>query len=123
MKLRKRDVEIRTCRGDGPGGQHRNKTDSCVVAMHKPTGVTVRIDGRNQHQNRRVAMRRLRERLEQLEQEQRAAEKKARRDQAIQPQAHIRTYDCSRGVVTDHRTKKRASIKQILVKGLLDLLR
>lgn len=50
------EVDIKTTRGSGPGGQHRNRTDSCVVATHIPTGMVVRIDARSQHQNKALAL-------------------------------------------------------------------
>lgn len=49
------DIEIRTQRGSGPGGQHRNKTDSCVFMVHRPTGISAQATGKCQHQNRRIA--------------------------------------------------------------------
>lgn len=61
--------------------------------------------------------------LQEAEEAERAARAKARRDEAIRNNERIRTYDYSRGVVMDHRTGKKASIKNILVKGLLDLLK
>lgn len=52
-----KDVDITTTRGSGPGGQHRNKTESCVVVIHRPTGIQVRIDSeRSQTENRRIAL-------------------------------------------------------------------
>ncbi|HEX9049242.1 MAG TPA: peptide chain release factor-like protein [Anaeromyxobacter sp.] len=51
----------------GPGGQHRNKTESGVRLAHPPTGVVVSAtERRSQAQNRGAALRRLRERLEVL---------------------------------------------------------
>ena len=51
----------------GPGGQHRNKTESGVRLVHRPTGVTVTAtERRSQAQNRSVALERLRERLQAL---------------------------------------------------------
>lgn len=48
----------------GPGGQHRNKTESGVRLSHRPTGVTVTAtERRSQSQNRGTALERLRERL------------------------------------------------------------
>jgi len=63
LVLDDRDLEITTKRGSGPGGQHRNKTDSCVEIKHKPTGITVTIDGRSQHKNKALALQILRARL------------------------------------------------------------
>jgi ribosome-associated protein len=51
----------------GPGGQHRNKTESGVRLTHRPTGVTVSAtERRSQAQNRGAALERLRERLAEL---------------------------------------------------------
>jgi hypothetical protein len=48
-------------RSSGPGGQHRNKVSSAVRLHHTPTGVTATADdSRSQHDNRRMALRRLR---------------------------------------------------------------
>lgn len=82
--------------GGGPGGQHRNKTESAVRLVHRPTGVTVTAtERRSQLQNRGAALERLRERLAPLahrpkprrptrptrgSQERRIAEKKRRGD-------------------------------------------
>jgi len=60
----------------GPGGQHRNKTESGVRLAHPPTGVVVTAtERRSQAQNRSEALRRLRERLAAL-----ARRPKPRRD-------------------------------------------
>lgn len=51
----------------GPGGQHRNKTESGVRLSHPPTGVTVTAtERRSQAQNRSVALERLRVELKKL---------------------------------------------------------
>jgi len=51
----------------GPGGQHRNKTESGVRLVHGPTGAAVSAtERRSQARNRAAALRRLRERLEGL---------------------------------------------------------
>lgn len=55
--------EIRT-RRSGPGGQHRNKTETAVVLVHGPTGVSAEAsERRSQAENRHVALKRLRLRL------------------------------------------------------------
>ena len=49
-------------RASGPGGQHRNKTESAIRLVHQPTGITVTAtERRSQHENRAKAIERLRE--------------------------------------------------------------
>lgn len=56
-----RDCEIRHERRRGPGGQHRNKTESAVVIRHQPTGVEGQAaERRSQFDNHRNAVKRLR---------------------------------------------------------------
>lgn len=53
--------------GSGPGGQHRNKTESAVRLTHRDTGVVVTAaERRSQHENKLAAIVRLRERLKSL---------------------------------------------------------
>lgn len=53
--------EVDRYRASGPGGQHRNKTESAVRLRHKPTGVTaIGEDSRSQAENKIHAVRRLR---------------------------------------------------------------
>jgi hypothetical protein len=48
-------------KSSGPGGQHRNKVSSAVRLRHRPTGITVHgDDSRSQHENRALALKRLR---------------------------------------------------------------
>lgn len=59
-----RQVTLRTARGSGPGGQHRNKTESAVVARHEPTGLEASAgERREQARNRAAALFRLRLKL------------------------------------------------------------
>jgi peptide chain release factor len=57
VALRPEDVAVETCRASGAGGQHVNKTESAVRAIHLPTGLSVRVESeRSQHQNRASAL-------------------------------------------------------------------
>lgn len=54
------EVVVETFRTSGPGGQHRNVTDSAVRLLHVPSGVRViAADSRSQHRNRATAFERL----------------------------------------------------------------
>ncbi|GGO72046.1 peptide chain release factor H [Nonomuraea cavernae] len=59
------DVDIVACRTGGPGGQHRNKASTAVRATHRPSGIVVVVDTERQFSlNRRIALRLLRQRIE-----------------------------------------------------------
>jgi peptide chain release factor len=59
------DVDIVACRTGGPGGQHRNKASTAVRATYRPSGLVVVVDTERQFsQNRRLALERIRARLE-----------------------------------------------------------
>lgn len=120
-----RDLRIRWKRGQGSGGQHRNKTENCCVLTHTPTGLAVTVDGRSREQNLKNAKKLLKVRIyyqaAALERLKKAGERRAK----IAPGGvkRIRTYDYSTGIVTDHRTRKQASIKDVLGKGKLEKLK
>ncbi len=59
-----KDCEISFFRASGPGGQHRNKTETAVRVVHLPTGViAAAVEERSQSRNRERAFERLREKL------------------------------------------------------------
>jgi len=61
---------VETFRAGGPGGQHQNVTESGVRLVHLPTGVrVVAREERSQHRNRATALKRLREKLDELTRE------------------------------------------------------
>jgi len=121
--INKKDIKIEYTKGKGPGGQHKNKTSSTVKATHLPTGIHVTIDGRNQHRNKKVALQTLKEKVKEFFEQEKNIKKKNYRDYKIHNTKTIRTYNYKSGLVIDHRTKKSASLKKVLDKGQIDLLK
>lgn len=110
-------------RGSGPGGQHRNKTENACRLTDPETGLQAYADERSRRQSYRLAMQALESKIQAQSDRRRSERKKARRDEAIQPQMHIRTYNEPRNEVKDHRTGKTAPFREILRKGRLDRLK
>jgi len=104
------DIEIRTTRGTGPGGQHKNTTESCVIATHRPTGLQARADMRSQHQSKAMALKiltaKLLDRDKQITQETQAADRRKQVGSGMRGDK-IRTYSSRHNHVVDHRTGKR----------------
>jgi peptide chain release factor len=66
LQIRAEDLEETFIRSSGPGGQHVNKTSTCVRLLHRPTGLSVKVQqSRSQGLNRFLARRLLADRVEQ----------------------------------------------------------
>lgn len=102
------DLRWRFTRGSGAGGQHRNKTESAVDLVHLPTGISVHCESeRSQHDNKRLALGRLRATLLAAEREQNAAHRDATRRAQVGKGMRgdkRRTVRCQEGSVIDHVT-------------------
>jgi protein subunit release factor B len=66
LQIHEEDLEETFIRSSGPGGQHVNKTSTCVRLLHRPSGLSVKVQqSRSQGLNRFLARRLLADRIEQ----------------------------------------------------------
>ena len=118
------DIRVDTYRSTGAGGQHVNKTDSAVRITHLPTGIVVTCQNeRSQMKNREMAMKVLRARLFQRQQQEAAAHLDQIRGQVMPAEfgSQIRNYVLQPyTMVKDVRTGFEVGNAQAVLDGEID---
>jgi peptide chain release factor 1 len=124
VQINQNDLRIDTFCSSGPGGQSVNTTYSAVRLTHLPTGVVVSMqDEKSQIKNREKAMRVLRARLQELEEQKvhdaQSAERKSQVGSGDRSEK-IRTYNFKENRVSDHRINLTSYQLNLVMEGALD---
>jgi peptide chain release factor 1 len=127
IQINQNDLKIDVMRSSGHGGQSVNTTDSAVRITHIPTGiVVVNQDGKSQHKNKDAAMKVLKARLYELQEQERLAKETADRKSQVgsgDRSERIRTYNFPQNRISDHRVGLTLyRLDAIMENGLFDEL-
>ncbi|MFZ4648306.1 MAG: peptide chain release factor 2 [Patescibacteria group bacterium] len=125
--IKDEDLRVDLFRSSGPGGQNVNKTESAIRLTHLPTGIVVACQSeRSQHQNRENAMKILKGKIFQLEQEKREASEKQLKGGVVKAEwgRQIRSYILyGARLVKDHRTNyETTEVDRVLDGDLLPFM-
>ena len=127
IHIEEKDLKIDTFRSSGAGGQHVNKTESCIRMTHLPTGIVVTCqDERSQIKNREKAMKVMKSRLYDYYNTQYQNEYAANRKSQVgtgDRSERIRTYNFPQGRITDHRIGYTIySLEDFLMGNISDMI-
>ncbi len=124
VQINQNDLRIDTFCSSGPGGQSVNTTYSAVRITHMPTGVVVSMqDEKSQIKNREKAMRVLRARLQEIEEQKQHDAQSAERKSMVgsgDRSEKIRTYNFKENRVTDHRIGMTVHQLDLVMEGQID---
>jgi len=113
--MKEKDLTIICTKGHGPGGQHKNKVETCVVITHIPTGIQEMCqDTRSKARNLKLAKDRLSKKIQKYQNDQINKAKNETRKELIKNQKVVRTYNYNRNEVYDNRSKSKHDLKKFL---------
>ncbi|OUU07144.1 MAG: peptide chain release factor 2 [Gammaproteobacteria bacterium TMED34] len=124
IELDMSEVRVDTYRASGAGGQHVNKTDSAIRLTHIPTGLVVQCQNqRSQHQNRDQAIKQLKAKLYEIEDQKRRQALQEMEDSKsdIGWGSQIRSYVLDSARIKDLRTNVETSNTQAVLDGGLEM--
>jgi peptide chain release factor 2 len=116
-------LRVDVYRASGAGGQHVNKTESAVRITHNPSGIVVQCQNdRSQHKNRATAMKQLKARFYDLEEQKRLAEVQVEEDSKADVGwgSQIRSYVLDQSRVKDERTGIQSGDPESILNGALN---
>jgi len=124
IKIEDKDLRVDVYRAKGAGGQSVNTTDSAVRITHIPTGIVAQCQNeRSQHQNKQTALKILKARIFEAQQEKKEAELKQQDSdkKKIEWGSQIRSYVLHPyNLVKDHRTDFETGDSGKVLDGFLD---
>jgi len=125
IEIKESDLKIDVMRSSGHGGQSVNTTDSAVRVTHIPTGLVVtNQDGKSQHKNKEAALKVLKARLFDMQEQERLAKERAERKEQVgtgDRSGRIRTYNYPQNRISDHRINLTLyRLDAIMAGGLFD---
>jgi len=123
IEINPADLRVDVYRASGAGGQHVNKTESAVRITHLPTNIVVQCQNdRSQHKNRDTAMKQLKAKLYEHEQQMRNAEIKTVEDSKsdIGWGSQIRSYVLDQSRIKDLRTGVETGNTDAVLNGSLN---
>jgi peptide chain release factor 1 len=123
IEIRPEDCKFEVMRAGGPGGQCVNTTDSAVRLTHIPSGIVIHMqEEKSQLRNKEKALRLLRSRLYEMEEEKKQQERSSARKNQVgsgDRSERIRTYNFPQNRLTDHRINWTSHSLDLIIGGAM----